>query len=313
MDVDWAPPTPKVISVFNVLVTRDRNWRKPHYPAYEIDTDLVGSAFSLECAERLVREVVEKERTGGWPQDLHSIRIVERQVGELYNPYYGALSEYVYDKEGRLLDKRTSPKGENWKGRAPGEYRFQKGDLCEILLRDKVVLGIVRNVPPSVENASKMGFDETDDSYTVQISRNEYSCHIDALKIFKPSFKIAAQTERKLRRICEEKDTLWMRNRIANTTAEAHLRMILEEMGWEADITLPSREGDSFGLIIKGVPGFPAVLRLETDQKKAQNHMGRVRFSFLRLAGEQPPGRGYRLKRVVDYMKKPIKPETWKF
>ena len=313
MEAEWTYPSPKVISVFNVWETRDRNWKRPHYPSYEVQTRLVGSAFSLESAERLVREIAEQERISPWRHDLHSVRITERPVGQLYNPFYDCLSEYVYDKEGRLLDKRTVPKGENWKGRSPEEYRFRKGDLCEMLVDDKVILAIVRDVPPCAETASRAQLDESDDSYTVQTSRDVYDYHIDSLKIFEPSFKISPRTERKLRRAFEEEDTLWMRMRIASTTAQARLQMIMDELGWKADIRFPRWIEDTIGMEIKGVPGFPDGLRLELDQKKAHEHMDRVRYSFLRLAGQHPEGRGYRLKRITDYLKKPVEPETWKF
>ena len=87
----------------------------------------------------------------------------------------------------------------------------------------------------------------------------------------------------------------------------------MNELGWEADIRFPRWIEDSIGMEIKGVPGFPDGLRLELDQKKAHDRMDRVRISFLRLAGQHPEGRGYRLKRVTDYLKKPIEPEAWKF
>ena len=258
MEVEWTYPSPKVISVFNVWVTRDDNWRKPHYPCYRVVTNLVASAFSLECAERLVREIAEDNRNSPWRHDLHSIRIIEQPVGQLYGPYYN-LSEYVYDREGRLLDKRTTPSGETWNGRSPEEIRFHKGDLCEVVFEREAILGIVQTVPPTPEEAARM------------------------------------------------------RLKIACTTAGAQLRGIMNELGWEADVRFPRWIEDSIGMEINGVPGFPDGLRLERDQKKAHDRMDRVRISFLRLAGQHPGGRGYRLKRVMDYLNKPIEPETWKF
>ena len=312
MEVEWTYPSPKVISVFNVWVTRDDNWRKPHYPCYKVVTNLVASAFSLECAERLVREIAEDNRNSPYRHDLHSIRIIEQPVGQLYGPY-GNLSEYVYDREGRLLDKRATPPGETWNGRSLEEIRFNKGDLCEVVFEREAILGIVQRVPPMMEEASQMHLDDSDDCYTVLTRKDEYDFHVDSLKLFKPSFKISAQTERKLRRYFAEEETLWMRLKIASTTAEAQLRGIMNELGWEVDIRFPRWIEDSIGMEIKGVPGFPDGLRLELDQKKAHDRMDRVRISFLRLAGQHPEGRGYRLKRVTDYLKKPIEPEAWKF
>ena len=312
MEVEWTYPSPKVISVFNVWETRDNNWRKPHYPRYDVVTKLVASAFSLECAERLVREIAEQERNSRWRRDLHSIRIIEQPAGQLFDPY-GSLSEYVYDKEGFLLDKRTTPVGETWSGRNPQEIRFQKGDLCEVVFERQAILGIVQRVPPTAEEAARMQLDDSDDCYCVLTKKGEFDYHIDSLKLFKPSHKISGPTERKLRRYFDEEETLWMRVKIASTTAVAQLHSIMDELGWEAEIRFPRWIEDSIGMEIKGVTGFPEGLRLELDQKKAHDRMDRVRISFLRLAGQHPEGRGYRLKRVTDYLKKPIEPETWKF
>lgn len=312
MEVEWTYPSPKVISVFNVWETRDRNWRKPHYPRYDVDTNLVASAFSLECAERLVREIAEQERENRWSHNLHSIRIIEQPAGQLFDPY-GCLSEYVYDKEGFLLDKRTTAAGEKWSGRPREEIRFNKGDLCEVVLGNKAILGIVQTIPPTADEAVRMNLDDSDDSYTVLTQKGEFDYHVDSLKLFKPYHKISAPTERKLRRYFDEEETLWMRLKIASTTAIAQLRAIMDELGWEAEIRFPRWIEDSIGMEIKGVPSFPDGLRLEVDQKKAHDRMDRVRISFLRLAGQHPEGRGYRLKRITDYLKKPVEPETWKF
>lgn len=312
MEAEWTYPSPKVISIFNVWETRDNNWRKPHYPSYDVVTKLVASAFSLECAERLVREIADEERNSQWRHDLHSIRIIEQPAGQLYNPF-GSLSEYVYDKEGFLLDKRTTPVGETWNGRNPQEIRFQKGDFCEVVFERQAILGIVQRVPPMAEEAARMRLDDSDDCYCVLTKKGEFDYHVDSLKLFKPSHKISGPTERKLRRYFDEEETLWMRVKIASTTAIAQLRAIMDELGWEAEIRFPRWIEDSIGMEIKGVPSFPDGLRLEVDQKKAHERMDRVRISFLRLAGQHPEGRGYRLKRITDYLKKPVEPETWKF
>ena len=110
-DNEWINPGPRVVSVFNVWEIRDNNWKKPHYPSYEVSTQLVGSAFSLECAQRLVREIVAEERKCPWRSNLHSVRVTEQPVGQLYGPFSGSLSGYIYDRDGRLLDKRTTPEG----------------------------------------------------------------------------------------------------------------------------------------------------------------------------------------------------------
>lgn len=286
MGNDWTPPTPKVISVFLVWETRDNNWKKPHYPSYEVNTSLVGCAYSFEQAERLVREVVERDRKERYRRDLHSVRITQQPVG---HPFYQFenLSEYVYDRKGCLIDMRTS---------------FKRGDFCEILAGDKVILGIVQDIPV-----------DSDDCYTVLTGTDVNDYQIESTKIFPPSFKISDKTREKLQRAYDEDKTLWMRLRIANTSAMSQISSIIDELGWKSQIRAPRWIEDDIELEISGVPSFPDGLRLQIDQKKAHLHMDRIRITFQRLAGLHPDGRGYRLKRMMDsvFHKKPVEPARW--
>ena len=309
---DWTPPSPRVVSVFNVWETTDLNWRRPHYPCYYVSTVLVGSAFSLEDAERLVREVAEDNASDRWtPSQLHSIRVTEDAVGKLNGPW-DHLSEYVYDRTGRLLDRRTVPNGERWCGRAPGEYRFRRGDLCEVINGDRVLLGIIKDVPPDTEMASRLQLDGSDDCYTIVTGPGVTDWHADSLTVFPPSFPVRAGTLGKLRRAFDEDATLPMRLRIADTTAMAQLRALTDELGWSASIRPPRWEGDTFEMEMEGVPGFPQLLHLFLDRRKAHGHMDRIRITFLRLAGHHPAGTGYRLRPAADPTAGPgSEPAAW--
>ena len=90
--------TTRVISVFDVWATYDRNWRKPHYPSYDVKTLKVGSAFSLDSAERIVSETVGIDKADCLGSSLHSLRIIELPVGK-YALDWQSLSEYVYDRD----------------------------------------------------------------------------------------------------------------------------------------------------------------------------------------------------------------------
>ena len=85
--------TTRTISVFDVWATYDQNWRKPHYPSYDVRTLKVGSAFGLEGAGRIVQETVRIDREDPCGPSLHSLRIIEVPVGK-YATDWQSLSEY---------------------------------------------------------------------------------------------------------------------------------------------------------------------------------------------------------------------------
>lgn len=298
--------TTSIVSVFDVWATYDRNWRKPHYPSYEVRTLKVGSAFSLEAAERIVRETVRLENGASGPPCLHSLRIVEIPVGR-HAPEWAPLSEYVYDKDGEPLDRRTVSweAGDVFHGREEADVRLRPGDLCEVLDGDgdRVWLGFVVEVPPSVECAARInggGFthlEACDDSYVV-LTDSGYACHdhVDSLRVFRPMHRVAPRTERRLRKAYNDYQTFPMRMKIADTAAAAQLQCAAEELGWEAVVATPLYEDDAFLLSLEGVPGFPDGLDLRIPQRKAWNRMDRIVATLVRLAGRPADVRGYRPK-----------------
>ena len=296
--------TTRVISVFDVWATYDRNWRKPHYPSYDVRTLKVGSAFSLDGAERIVSETVGIDKEDCLGSSLHSLRIIEIPVGK-YALDWQSLSEYVYDRDGKLLDRRTTPYDGMFPGRRSDQLRFSEGDLCEVLDGERVYLGFVVEVPPSVEEAARINanpfhLDGTDDSYIV-LSDPHYISHdhVDSLRIFTPMHKVSAQTEKRLRDAYEVFRAFPAKMKTEDCAALARIRDSIEGLGWSADIESPRWEDDTFKLMLHGVPGFPEGLDLQIKQKKAWEHMDRIFISFRRLAGEPVEGQGYRLKRIV--------------
>ena len=294
----------RVATVFDVRASYDQNWRKPHYPSYPVRTIKVGSALSLVNAEIIIQETVRLDKEDVLGPSLHSMRITEIPVGE-YAPDWRSLSEYLYDRDGHLLDSRTTPYNGVFPGRSADQLRFKQGDLCEVLDGDRVYLGFVVEVPPSVEEATRINhdwihLDATDDSYVVLTDPHYINHdHVDSLRIFKPMHRIAAQTLKRLQEAYEEYRSFPARMEAADSAASARLREAIESLGWSADIEAPRWEDDTFKLMLKGVPGFPEGLDLQIRQKKAWNHMGRILISFRRLAGEPAEGLGYQLNRIV--------------
>lgn len=296
--------TTSLISVFDVWAVYDRNWRKPHYPSYEVVTCKVGSAFSLEVAERIVRETVRLEYEGSWSPRLHSLRIAEIAVGR-HAPEEAPLSEYVYDRNGEFLDCRTV----SWNcedvfpGRKKEEIRFGRGDLVEVLGENRVYLGFVAEVPPSVEQAAHMNarspfhLGADDDTYTV-LTNSSYACHehVDSLRIFAPMHRISPRTERRMRKAFNDFETFPMRMKIADTAAAAQMKDAAEALGWQVDIAIPRYEEDVFFLTLEGVAGFPDGLNLLVPHGTAWRRMDRITATFRRLAGLPAERRGYRLK-----------------
>lgn len=302
MDNDWSAPSPRVISVFNVWAALDRNEGKPHYPVYPVALNLIGSAFSLEAAERMVREEATEHHK--LFRELHHVVIEEMPVGERVSPF-STRSEWLYDADGKLIDRRAYPFEDIYLGRDPRDVRFRKGDLCEFLIGTKMILGIVTGVPPTPQQMISWQYnpDASEDCYTILPAKEYDEIPIDALKIFRPLYKVSPKTEAKLRRAYRDFLSLPMRQKIANTAATAQFKVILDELGWKGEIEPPRWDGDAFLLTVGGVPGYDGQddLRIVIRPEKAWRHMDRVAVTLRRLAGLKPQGKGYSLHKKVDY------------
>ena len=293
-------------SVFDVWETCDRNWRRPHYPSFPVATFKIGSALSLDGAERIVRDTALTEKGQRyWGCRVHSFRVVEIPLGR-YAPQWQPLSARIYDPDGRPLDRRTVPAVDGvFQGRGPDELRFAPGDLCEVLDNedDEVYLGIVVGLPPDPARAAlinKVDFhlDDGDDNYVVLRDRGR-EFHVDSLRLFPPRYRVSPRTEARLRNAYNDYMTLGRRMDILDTAAAARLEAAAREAGWTVSLKKPRWENDTFKLMLEGVRGFPEGLDLQISQKKAWRSMDRILATFRRLSGRPAGGRGYRLKRIV--------------
>ena len=307
MEGEWTPPTPRVISVFNVWLCWDQNPRGPHYPSYEVDWTLAGSSFSMEGAERIVRDCVSGSM--GSParlqRRLHHLRVMEMPVG-VRSCWSDARSEHVFDCSGRLVDCRKVPYESLFGGRETPAVRFKPGDLCEVvdgIYSDKAILGIVVGTPPSPDEVAASPLPQEDhdqDAYPVLFGDGERAFGFNALNVFRPRAKVPVATERRLRRAYEDYRTLPARNRIADTAAAARLEAAVSSLGWRGKVVPPSEMGFGlFELDLEGVPGFPDGLRLQVRRELASTHTDRVIATLLRL-GRRPSGvKGYSLKKFT--------------
>jgi hypothetical protein len=290
--------------VFELWAIVDKNpERKPHYPRYKVEWEKFASASTLELAEKIMADHIRKSRESV-PESirdssLHHYSIRQVPLDDL--SYMRCLSERIYDGDGNLVDERTistrDVDNEIFKGRTPEQIRFKEGDIVEVMGNGEIQLGFVVGLPASVEEASKINdnalfsLDASDDSYTVLFDSSYYShSHVDALCIFKPQFRVHPNIERRLRKAYNDFRTFPARQKIANATAEARLKAILEELGIEGKMILPRHESDDFILIL-AIDGGSRVVLIE--DKKVYDHLERVRITLFRLAGKPVSGRGY--------------------
>lgn len=200
------------LSVFSVTVTIDQNWKKPHYPRYKVSHMNVGTTTSLQRAEELIQKIVSKDESLRYYlqfKNIHHFNVREIPVDELCISDE-CLSEWLYDKEGNLIDCRLMSNMRNlpglFHGRTAEQYRFHEGDIVEVETIDEISLAFVMAVPPSVERAWKINtgtrfhLDDTDDSYIV-LTGSDYRSHdhVETLRLFKPQHRIHPSIQKKLR------------------------------------------------------------------------------------------------------------------
>ena len=262
----------KVISVFNVWECKDETWGLPHYPVYSVSSRIIGNAFSLEDAQRIVRTRVAQISGDYWGDRIHHFRVLEMPVG-VPTELFDVRSERVYDNKGILLEQN----------------RFKPGDICEIVLgiyMSEAILGIVADIKDDVCQVL------TNDPLTPLL--------LNQINVFQPKAKVHPGTERRLRKLLDDFRTLPMRRKIADTAALAKLRFMLNALGWDdAEITLADDLlPDGFArLVIKGVKGFPEGLHLDIGRHVMQSRPDRVEATLKRLAGKETDVRGYSLKK----------------
>lgn len=291
--------------VFEVVAFIDWGYRIPHYPRYNVSMRTIGSAATLKEAEGIISDALQEEYLLG---NYHHFRIVKLSFGV----YFGNdnLAVYTYDNKGTPLAKREYPyyDGE-FLGQHPEELKFAEGDLCEVMLDGHMCLGIVLNQPPTVarvEEIRTMGgrLDESDDSYEVLCYGEEgdmYDSHFETTGVFPPIHKVNPNLERKLKQIYHDKLTEPIRLSIADTTAEALIKQMLEELHLEARVIRPENQGFPFWLQFDKGQGHSLTGRnVYIQQSVAHQHMDRVRATFLRWAGRKADCRGYSLQPIVE-------------
>ena len=297
-------------SVFELWVITDRNpFGKPHYPRYDVKWSKLASASTLDKAQVAMIEHI-RINTEMCPKSLrdstrHHYSI--RQVPMDGLSYMQCLSERIYDMDGNQIDERTistwSEDEEVFHGRSPEQIRFREGDIVEAMEHGKIQLGFVVGLPPSVEKAAEENkfspffeLDASDDTYTVLFDSSYKShSHVDALCVFKPQYRVHPGIERRLRKAYNDYRTFPARQEIANATAEARLKAVLEELGIDGKIVVaPKYEGDDF-LLILSIDGGERTVWIK--DRKAYDHMDRVRITLFRLAGKPVTGRGYGIYR----------------
>ncbi len=117
------------------------------YPLFELGSPSRYFFSSLDDAERYMREKLLKP-------SVYRFVITQRPVGRLSNDH-GA--QWLYDHNGIMIDRTIT----SWKpdgnpesiffGRPAGQIRFKRGDIVEVVWRDKVNLAIVASTPYPLE------------------------------------------------------------------------------------------------------------------------------------------------------------------
>lgn len=291
-----------VDSVFIILISNDQCRRGVHhYPNYKVSTWKLAITSTLEKAEYLMREYLEKTD----PELIHSIKINEIPL-DRHCPGDACLSSYLYDYEGNRIDERTfsTIMEDNgiYPGRTPEQIRFKNGDIVEVMNGEEIELGFVVGVPPDPEWAERFNnyvgihMDDTDDSYTILFGSNfAYHEHADSLFVFKPRYKVHPLVQKRLEKAYNDYVTYPARVEILNTTAKAQLNDFFAKHGIE---------GCADGLIYDFDDDFRVSLYLSSgplciciSRSKVFHHIDRVCCTLARLAGVPVNGKGYRVRK----------------
>ncbi len=102
--------------------------------------------------------------------------------------------------------------------------------------------------------------------------------------------------ERRLRRLYQDFQTRPIRLAIADTTGEALLRQMLEDLGLNAEVHKPQYMDCPFELVFpEGHPYGLSEKSVSIEQSSVHNHMDRVRATFEYLVGKKTSCRRYPL------------------
>jgi len=294
--------------VYDVIAAYlDWHYEMPHYPRYRVTRRKVGSAASFEAAKAIIDDALRDEYIFA---DIHHF-VVEKWPFGVYHGGNETLAEYSFDANGKPLESRDYPyyDGE-FMGRKPDEYRFKEGDLCEVWSQGYVSLGIVLEIPPTDVRAAEIRalgghLDSSDDCYVVLHYDEDQliSPHVESLGVFPVVHKVNPMIERRLRNLYQDYQTRPIRLAIADTTGEALLIQMLEELGLDAEVHKPQYMDCPFELVFpEGHPYGLSEKTVSIEQSTVHNHMDRVCATFQHLVGKKTSCRRYPLltKNVDD-------------
>lgn len=308
-------------TIFDVWVTYDTNRGRPHYPCYKTEDEKMGSALNRNEAEYIINEVLNTDLFL-YDKRIHSFRVKEHRLG-CYAPTYDTESEYLYDKDGNLIDKREYPKIKGlFEGRPEDKLRFSPGDICEYRQGSEIRLGIVADVPYDKERLAYIeshpqayyGLDTIDDEYVIvyPLGDKVYAEGIDSLDVFKPQFKYLPQTKAKLINALANYRTRPIRMAIEGITYEEKLKELLEGLGLEAIIHQPEWEDGIFTLDFKSLEPFSIEpFSLQVLLRQVKNQPQRVLVTLARMAGKKEKGRGFRAHELTADLYKYDKYKTY--
>lgn len=156
------PPRRDEPTIFEVT---EYDWYPAHnedenlYPKLNISSSRVGFGRTLEEAEGLMRQAIEKAEEKG--NDIYCFHIKEFPLGSIINvsPFDLGISTRLYDEWGELLDRTfCSALDRDWhtefgrfRGRGPEHRRFREGEIVEFLTGDEVRLVEVGSSGLSIE------------------------------------------------------------------------------------------------------------------------------------------------------------------
>lgn len=157
-----GPPRRYEPTIFEVT---EYDWYPAHcedenqYPKFDVSSARVGFGRTLEEAEGLMRQAVEKSEEKG--NDIYCFHIKEFPLGSIINvsPFDLGISTRLYDEGGELLDRTfCSALDRDWhtefgrfRGRGPEHRRFREGEIVEYLTGDEVRLVEVGSSGLSIE------------------------------------------------------------------------------------------------------------------------------------------------------------------
>ena len=135
-----------------------RNDNETEYPKLDISSFRVGFGRTLEEAEKLMNQAMEKAEENN--NCVYCFHIKEFPVGSVINasPFDLGISTRLYNEWGILLDRTyCSALDRDWnteygcfRGRGPEQRRFQEGDILEFLTGDEVRLVEAGSNSPSI-------------------------------------------------------------------------------------------------------------------------------------------------------------------